>query len=67
MKKTGKFATKAELKHIKFLASAPMVMIGGLIPKSPQVEVHRLAMKHGLPDVSGYYGMDLKTGEFLTK
>lgn len=27
--------------------------------------VHAMALAHGLPDYEGYYGADLKTGEFI--
>jgi hypothetical protein len=28
---------------------------------------HRAARAHGLPEIEGYYGLDLRTGEFVTE
>lgn len=65
MKNLGIFATKEEIESMKAAASAPCIMIGGHWPESPQEVCHRLALAHGLPEIEGYYGCDLRTGEFL--
>lgn len=62
---TGVFATEKEIKQLKDACNTPYIMIGGHWPKNPQVIVHELALKHGLPEIPGYYGCDLKTGEFI--
>lgn len=66
MKYTGVFATAEEIDTIKHAANMPMIRIAGRWPKSPQEVVHELALKHGLPEITGMYGCDLRTGEFLT-
>jgi len=66
MKYLGKFATKKEIKRIKDAAEQPYMMIGGRWPKSPQEVCHEIALSHGLPEISGYYGCDLRTGEFVS-
>lgn len=66
MKYTGVFATKEEIQTMKDTCNQPYIMVGGHWPDSPQVVAHRLALKHGLPEIIGYYGCDLRTGEFVT-
>lgn len=66
MKRTGVFATEDEIKLIKGAAVVPYLKIGSYWPKSAQEVVHELALEHGLSEVTGYYGCDLRTGEFLT-
>jgi len=39
--------------------------LGGHWPESPQQVAHKLALSHGLPEIPGYYGCDLQTGEFV--
>jgi len=59
------FATKSEIKEMKSAASAPYISIGGHWPKSAQEVCHEIALKKGLPEIHGYYGCDLRTGEFV--
>lgn len=66
MNYTGVFATEAEIETLKGLASAPYLIFGGQPPRDPLKESHRLALEHGLPEVEGYYGCDLSTGEFVS-
>jgi hypothetical protein len=64
MLKTGVFATKEEIalleKPIPYLLGSD-----GVAPRSSLEKCHSMALKHGLPEIPGYYGIDLKTGEFL--
>jgi hypothetical protein len=69
-KKTGVFATKAEVKRIITKANAPMIWLGGGMPTytfedSWEGLVHSIALKHGLPEIPGFYGINTKTREFL--
>lgn len=66
MKYTGVIATKEEIQQMKDAANQPYIMIGGHWPESPQKVCHEIALKHGLPEIPGYYGCDLRTGEFVT-
>jgi len=66
MNYTGVFATKEEVEDLKSAASMPCIRVGGHWPESPQKVAHRIALKHGLPEIEGYYGCDLRTGEFVT-
>jgi hypothetical protein len=75
--RTGVFATQTEIDVIKSLANAPLMAMTNPAPPGPGVSpvvpmfqspieaAHRYAMEHGLPDFSGYYGIDTATGEFL--
>jgi hypothetical protein len=62
---TGVFATETEIKLLKDTCSQPYIMVGGHWPESPQKVAHKLALSHGLPEIQGYYGCDLRTGEFV--
>lgn len=59
------FATPEEIEAIKLTASLPMIRIGGSFPESGQQHAHRCALSHGLPEFPGYYGIDLRDGEFV--
>lgn len=65
MKKTGVFATKEEITMLKDMMNTPMIMLQCGPPPNPAKECHKLALDHGLPEISGYYGLDLNEGEFL--
>lgn len=65
MEKTGVFATEQEAEELRGLLGTPLIMVGGRFPPNPQAECHRIALGHGLPEVRGYYGVDLETLEFL--
>jgi len=78
MKKTGVFATKEEIKELTKLAtqarSTPVIafsvkgaMSGGMAGnmwKIAQERCHEIALKHGLPEIKGFYGLD-QNGEFV--
>lgn len=67
MNRTGVFATPEEIERLRRLLDQPYIVgAGGKTPRSPRVEAHRLALKHGLPETGGYYGCDLETGEFVS-
>lgn len=79
MKDTGVFATKEEIKKAFKLAtqasntpviafSSAHAMRGGLSEdnwRSAKEYCHAMALKHGLPEIEGFYGMK-KDGEFVT-
>lgn len=65
MRKTGVFATAEEVAALKASLKTPLIMLQAGLPESPQQKAHRYALAHGLPEVTGYYGIDLKTGEFV--
>jgi hypothetical protein len=65
MKHTGVFATEDETKRLKEAAKTPYIVVAGIEPPSVQVMCHGMALEHGLPEIPGYYGLDLETGEFL--
>lgn len=67
MKYLGVFATKKEIQQLKDTCNQPYIMLGGHWPKSPQEVAHQIALKHGLPEITGYYGCDLRTGEFVSE
>lgn len=61
---TGVFATPDEVKLMKDEYSLPVMMFGGRAPE-PEKTVHRMALSHGLPEIRGFYGCDLRDGEFI--
>jgi hypothetical protein len=65
MTRTGVFADAKEIASIKNAAAMPLIALNAGMPPSPREVAHRIALAHGLPEVSGYYGIDLTTGEFL--
>lgn len=67
MYKTKVFATSEEIEAVKSTAKQPLIALQCGNPRSAQEHVHDLALTHGLPEQSGFYGMDLKTGEFLSQ
>jgi len=66
MKRLGIFATEEEIEGVVIQHRASgMFLSGGEPMGDPLKECHRLALKHGLPEITGYYGMDTQTGEFV--
>ena len=57
------FATAEEIERIKLLQRASGA-IPGLFSSSIEA-AHRSALAHGLPEIPGYYGIDLSTGELI--
>lgn len=79
MKNTGVFATKEEVEQVRKAATrasqTPVIAFsskhaleeGGLSGqawKSAKEACHAFALKHGLPEITGYYGMT-NDGEFV--
>ena len=77
MKRLGVFATAEEITHIKHCQSMPLMAMtnpaapGPGVPtvvpmfETPLEAAHRAALAHNLPEISGYYGIDLSNGEFV--
>ena len=65
MTRTGVFATEEQVKRIRSAASAPLIALNTGMPPHPQEIAHVAALEQGLPEIEGYYGIDLKTGEFV--
>jgi hypothetical protein len=65
MRQTGVFATEEQVEALKASLKQPYLVVGGVPPESPQRLAHRYALAQGLPEIAGYYGCDLKTGEFV--
>jgi hypothetical protein len=71
------FATAEELTYAKSCMNRPIMGMTNPEPPGPGVSpvvpmfesaqkvAHRYALAHGLPEIPGYYGMDMKTGEFV--
>jgi hypothetical protein len=66
MRRLKVFATQEEIKMLKDLLNAPYIAFGGVEPPDVQKRTHEIALKHGLPEIPGYYGCDLSTGEFVS-
>lgn len=79
MIKTGVFATPTEIEELKDLLSrarnTPVIALsvahgierGGFAGEATQAMLercHAIAISHGLPEIEGFYGCDLATGEF---
>lgn len=67
MKRLNVFADQKEIAYIKSRMNAPVMLIGGVDTSRPtaQEAAHKAALKHDLPEITGYYGIDLSTGEFV--
>ena len=61
----GKFATAEQIESLKRATTTPYIIIGGMPPLSPVELAHSYALAAGLPEFEGYYGCDLRTGEFV--
>lgn len=66
MKYTGVKATPEQVKNIRDTAALPVMKIGDYAPPTPQQITHDYALIQGLPEIEGYYGIDLTTGEFVS-
>lgn len=63
MIETGIFATDEEIKELKEAVETSGIAIH--IPRqSPLQLCHEIALRHGLPEIEGYYGI-LGNGEFV--
>lgn len=80
MKHTGIFATPEELATLKEAATnarnTPAITFSvqdgidgndwaSVAHRNVRKACHMLALQHGLPEVRGYYGITLDTGEFV--
>jgi hypothetical protein len=71
MRDTGKKLTSEQIEAVKANQNRPVMFltgghrIGG--DETPQQQVHRFALAAGLPEVSGYYGADLKDGTIYSE
>lgn len=68
LKRLNVFASADEISSIKAAAAAPVMYLTGGIPfgGDPQKMAQSAALAHGLPEIEGYYGIDLKNGEFVS-
>ena len=68
MKRLNIFATKDEIEYIKSRFNQPVMLVGNvdISRPTPQEAANECAIKHGLSEIDGYYGIDLKNGEFIT-
>lgn len=75
MNQTGKYATTEEIEEVKnMVANATLSgMVAARIGPQrhdelmheAQLKVHELAIRCGLPEVAGFYGLDAK-GQFIS-
>lgn len=80
MKRTNVFATETEAKEISDLAvqarNTPVIAFSSAMALSGQdcasmawdivyKTTHKAALAHGLPEIPGYYGIDLENREFV--
>jgi hypothetical protein len=61
---TGVLMTPEEIEHVMAARDLPRLVVGGHVTESIEERIHRMALKHGLPDIRGHYGA-LATGEFV--
>jgi len=67
MNRLNVFATKEEIEQLKVSVSCSGMFLSGGQPMSePAKDAHRIALAHGLPEITGFYGCDLQTGEFVS-
>jgi len=68
MNRLNVFASADDIKYIKECANAPVIFLSGGKPMTESAieAAHRAALKAGLPEIPGYYGIDLKNGEFVS-
>ena len=68
MKRLNIFANADEIEYIKSRLNQPVMFIGNVDTSrpTPQEAAHKCAIKHGLKEINGYYGIDLTNGEFIT-
>ncbi len=66
IKRCNVFCTDEQLKAIKREYSLPLIWLGNHPPRDPQELVHQFALQNGLPEIQGFYGIDLANREFIT-
>lgn len=82
MKRLNIFATDEEKKELgellKTAQTTPAMALSStqalagndfasLAWKRVNERCHKIALSHGLPEISGFYGCDLETGEFVSE
>ncbi len=60
-------ATPEEIQELRDTMNTPLLAIHCGPRKTPLQESHDMALKHGLSEQKGHYGIDLDTGEFLSE
>jgi hypothetical protein len=63
MKGTGVYATEEEMESLMTLVKVSGMWIGGP-PVNPAERCHKYALAHGLPEITGFYGIK-GDGEFV--
>ena len=76
MNPTGIYATEAEIEEVKNIVARAQICGMTAARFGPQrhddlmreasVKAHAIALKHGLPEVQGFYGLDA-TGQFVSR
>jgi hypothetical protein len=67
MTATGTYATPEQVERMRAAMRGPYILgTGGVEPQSPLQVAHACALEAGLPEIEGYYGCDLATGEFVS-
>lgn len=78
IKRLNVFATPEQVAHIKHCQGMSVMAMTNPAPPGPGVSpvvpmfeqpveaAHRAALAQGLPEIEGYYGIDLSDGEFVT-
>ncbi len=66
MIKTRKFASEKQIIRIKSAQNRPQIMLQCGPIRSALEEAHEVALELGLPEIRGFYGINLDTGEILS-
>ena len=66
MNYTGTFATPDQLESLKGAMNQPLIALNAGMPRDPLKLSHEYAIEQGLPEIKGYYGCDVRTGEFVS-
>lgn len=65
MKRMGVFATDEAHDRIMGAARMPVLLVGGVAPRSAAAVAHDEAVRAGLSDYAGMYGYDPSNREYL--
>lgn len=55
---TGISLTEEEVNELRDIASQPFIIVNGREPETVEAALYRIALRKGLPEISGYYGLD---------
>jgi hypothetical protein len=68
MKRLGVFATGEQVRRIQAALNSPAMFLSGGQPTfdSAVERCYAFAIEQGLPEIPGFYGIDLTTGEFIS-